>query len=246
MISIITGTYNRRHFLERLISNTIESNEKLELVLVDGGSTDGTIEYIKELNHPRIKLVEVGGRSSYPHYMNLAVQNASFDLVCQWNDDVLLTNTWDEVISELDGSGVYVFNWKYGIASDLDNEEWLSGDQHKDGWFLSNSKQEDGSGDICVNYGIYHKDVFRTLGMYDTKFKYYYADGDMAERTWFSKKFDIKTLRHIKVLAFADEPKTARHFHGDSELYHSNLKIYRECMLKNTDFDIPTIPGLKD
>ena len=59
MISIITGTLNRGPLLPKLIENTVEANDKLELVLVDGGSTDGTIEYIKEENHPRIKLIEV-------------------------------------------------------------------------------------------------------------------------------------------------------------------------------------------
>ena len=67
MISIVTGTLNRLGMLPSLIDNTVLSDERLELVLVDGGSIDGTIDYIKQLNHPQIKLIEVGGRSSYPH-----------------------------------------------------------------------------------------------------------------------------------------------------------------------------------
>ena len=58
MISIVTGTLNRCYLLENLIKNTVDSSDKLELILVDGGSSDGTLEYIKNLNHPRIKLME--------------------------------------------------------------------------------------------------------------------------------------------------------------------------------------------
>tara|TARA_Y100000310_G_scaffold250661_1_gene256962 strand:+ start:1441 stop:2181 length:741 start_codon:yes stop_codon:yes gene_type:complete len=234
MISIITGTYNRRHLLEQLISNTVESNKNLELVLVDGGSTDNTIPFLEDLNHSRIKLIKVAGRSTYPHYMNLAIENASHDYVCQWNDDVLLVNAWDEVMAELDDSGVYIFNWKYGTSSDLHNEDWLFGDQHENGWFLSNDKQEDEDGAICVNYGIYHKKVFRTIGMYDDKFAYYYADGDLAQRAWYSKRYNIKTLRHIKVLAFSDTPKVAIHFADDKEKYDYNMSLYKEKLVPNT------------
>ena len=43
MISIVTGTLNRLGMLPSLIENTVLSDERLELVLVDGGSTDGTL-----------------------------------------------------------------------------------------------------------------------------------------------------------------------------------------------------------
>ena len=114
MISIVTGTYNRKDLLEGLIKNTVDASERLELVLVDGGSTDDTVEYIKDLNHPRIKLVKVGERSSYPHFMNLGIRNASHELVAQWNDDVLLKNDWEDVFAEIDGNDFYIFSWSIG------------------------------------------------------------------------------------------------------------------------------------
>ena len=46
-ISIVSGTLNRKDNVERLIKNTIDKYDFLELVLVDGGSTDGTIDYVK-------------------------------------------------------------------------------------------------------------------------------------------------------------------------------------------------------
>jgi glycosyltransferase involved in cell wall biosynthesis len=239
MISIVTGTLNRVHLLGGLIKNTIGANKDLELVLVDGGSTDGTLEAIKALNHPRIKLIEIGKRSPYHHYMNIGIRAASHDYICQWNDDVLLVNDWSEVIRQLDNSGVYIFNWKYGKAGDHTNSEWLKGNQHSDNWFISNSKKEDGAGDICLNYGIYHKDVFKSLGMYDSRFKYYYTDADMAERVWHSKKFNIKTLRDIKVFAFSDVPKIAIHFQDDEKIYSENILRYKQGI-----FDSDTVEKL--
>ena len=232
MISIVTGTLNRRHMLERLVINTVGSSDRVELVLVDGGSNDGTVEYIKQLNHPRIKLIEVGGRSSYPHYMNLGIRNASHDLVCQWNDDVLLVNSWDEIIAELeDDIDFYLFNWKYGDLADFKNEDWLEGNGQPNRWFICNTKDESG-GDIVMNYGIYNKKIFEEIGMYDPKFNYYYADGDMSERAWYFG-FKVKTLRDIKVISL-NTNKMAVHFSDDKMKYDHNMSLYKNNILPDT------------
>lgn len=233
MISIVTGTLNRGPFLQGLIENTVEANEKLELVLVDGGSTDGTIEYIKEENHPRIKLIEVGQRSSYPHFMNLGIQNASHEIVCQWNDDVLLVNDWEEVISEIDDEhDFYLFNWKYGNRDDLNNQMWIDGDDHSKGWCLLNNKPD---GEIVMNYGLYKKNIFREIGMYNNEYRYYCADGDMSDRAY-NFGYKVKDLKNIKVCSLITD-KVANHYQGDSEIYSKNLSLYKERILpKNIEF----------
>lgn len=201
MISIITGTLNRRPLLDNLIRNTVDSDKRLELVLVDGGSTDGTLEFIKELNHPSIKLLEVGERSFYHHYMNLGIRNSKYEWVCQWNDDVLLVNSWDEVISHLDEvNDFYLFNWKVGSKEDMVDKEWLSGSNHPNktngGWCICDEYEK--TGEIVMNYGIYNKKIFREIGMYRNDFKYYFADGDMSRRAHLFG-YKHKGLKDIKV-----------------------------------------------
>ena len=108
MISIITGSYNRLNNIKRLISNTVDANQLLELVIVDGGSTDGTVEYMQNLNHKNIKFINYGKRSTYPHFSNLAIESSKFDFICQWDDDALLINEWDDVL-ELVNTNIYDF-----------------------------------------------------------------------------------------------------------------------------------------
>jgi glycosyltransferase involved in cell wall biosynthesis len=230
MISIVTGTLNRKNLLPNLIKNTVDSDERLELVLVDGGSTDGTIEYIKELNHNKIKLIEVGGRSSYPHYMNLGIENSSYELVCQWNDDVLLVDSWDDIVREIeDGYDFYLFNWKYGDLKDITDDDWITGRYHENqnnkGWCIVDIE----SSDIVMNYGIYRKKIFREIGMYHPDFRYYYADGDMSRRAFmFGYKF--KGLKHIKVCSLNTE-KRAFHTDTDSTLYDNLHEEYKNKIL---------------
>jgi glycosyltransferase involved in cell wall biosynthesis len=228
MISIVTGTLNRLGMLPSLIENTVLSDERLELVLVDGGSIDGTIDYIKQLNHPQIKLIEVGGRSSYPHFMNLAIQESKYDIVCQWNDDVILCNKWSEVFIELQSNhDFYLFNWKYGSYEDAKNLEWLKGMDHNDGWCLCNVA--DSGGEIVMNYGLYRKKIFREIGMYNPEYRYYYADGDMAYRAY-AFNYTVKDLRHIRVCSLP-AGKVATPYPEDQPIYEKNLSLYKQKVL---------------
>lgn len=224
-ISIVTGTLNRKKCVLRLLANTVESDSRLELVLIDGGSTDGTINLIKEKKHPRIKLIEIGHRSSYPHFMNLGIKNASYEYVCQWNDDVVLTNTWNDVFNEIDNSKMYVFNWTDALTDS--NGKLIP---KSDIWNLSYDK-----GRILMNYGIYHKDVFRKIGMYNQDFYFYYADADMSCR---ADQFGFipKILPHIKVLS--DSTISKSNLYSDSindvSKYDKYSLMYKERILPNT------------
>lgn len=228
MISIVTGTLNRVGMLPNLIANTVLTDERLELVLVDGGSNDGTIDYIKQLNHPQIKLIEVGGRSSYPHFMNLGIQAATHEVICQWNDDVVLCNEWSEVFLELQSNhDFYLFNWKYGSYEDTKNPDWLKGLYHTEGWCLCNIA--DSGGEIVMNYGLYRKKIFREIGMYNPQYQYYCADGDMSYRAYHFG-YKVKDLRHIKVCSLPTG-KVATSHPEDHSIYHKNMDMYRQKIL---------------
>lgn len=234
MLSIVTGTLNRKNLLPHIIKNTVDANEKIELVLVDGGSADGTIEYIKNLNHSKIKLIEVGQRSTYPHFMNLGIMNSKFDLVCQWNDDVLLCNKWEEVFDHLDQDhDFYLFNWKYGNMDDIKKKEWLDGINYKKGWCLTDAF--DSVDEIVMNYGIYKKHIFQKIGMYNSEYRYYYADGDMSHRAK-SFGFKNKNLYDIKVCSLITDKK-AIHHSRDTEIYNKNRILHRQKKLpENLEF----------
>jgi GT2 family glycosyltransferase len=207
-ISVVTGTLNRVEYLDDLIANTVDANENIELVLVDGGSTDGTIEKMRlaKAKNPRINFIEVGKRSPYPHYMNLGIKKASHELICQWNDDVLLCNNWTDVFEQIDEQhDAYLFNWKIGSKDLMQNQDWLKCDGMRDnGWIIINNAEYDypeAAGEqykeVVMNYGVYKKDVFRKYGLYNTEYNYYCADSEMAMRAYhngakFKTCFDIK------------------------------------------------------
>jgi glycosyltransferase involved in cell wall biosynthesis len=199
MLSIITGTLNRIDHLKNVVENTVLSSDKIELVLIDGGSTDGTIDYIKNLKNERINLIEFGKRSYYWDFMNLGIKNSKFEYICQWNDDIILENTWDEVISEIeDGFDLYLFSWLEGNS----------------GYVIYENENE-----LVLNYGIYRKKVFREIGLYNNSYKYYYCDGDMSYRAK-SFGYNYKKLYNIKC-----RPLTS---HGEKKAYTENETLEKQ------------------
>ena len=55
-ISILTVTYNHGHYIEQNIKSVLDQNYKnVEHIIIDGGSTDNTIEILKK--HPQLKWI---------------------------------------------------------------------------------------------------------------------------------------------------------------------------------------------
>jgi glycosyltransferase involved in cell wall biosynthesis len=208
MLSLVTGTLNRRSLLPGLLENTIFANESLELVLVDGGSQDGTLEFLKSVNHPRLKLVEVGKRTSCPHFVNLGIRSASHEYICQWNDDVLLVNDWNEVLEEIKNPNFdsWIFSWQYLPINEMKNKQL----QDSMTWNLCNTKDSDLNGEIVLNYGIFKKDLFRKFGMFDSNFHFYYSDGELAHR-YYELGVKFKNCHNIRVASISGVPKSSPH-----------------------------------
>ena len=57
-ISVVIPTYNRKHTLPRALDSVLaQSYKPFEIIVIDDGSSDGTIDMIKS-KYPSIKLLE--------------------------------------------------------------------------------------------------------------------------------------------------------------------------------------------
>ncbi len=231
-ISIISGTLNRKENVKRLIESTIEKYNFLELVLVDGGSTDGTIEYVESLNYENLIFVNYGKRSSYPHFMNLGILNSSGEFICIWDDDAVLINSWTEVLTILEEQkfDFYIFNWKLGDdISSINNPEWIKGNDDSNNWCLFDETGEASDGIVTMNYGIFNRKVFSEIGMHNIRFDFWYADNDLSNRAHLFG-YKHKSLRDIKVFVKNTE-KNRKYRKKDLKIFQSNLKKYRKKKL---------------
>jgi glycosyltransferase involved in cell wall biosynthesis len=87
-ISVVSGTYNRLALLQRMVASARRSagDLPLEIVLVDGGSKDGTIEWCK--GQKDIRLIEHGKLLGGIRAYNDGFAAATGDYVVIGNDDI--------------------------------------------------------------------------------------------------------------------------------------------------------------
>ena len=92
MISLCIPTYNRIDDLKRCLDSIINKfgNYPYEVIVADGGSTDGTLEYIKNLNCENIKLIEHGKLLGVTKAYNDSIEIAKGDYIFIGNDDIVI------------------------------------------------------------------------------------------------------------------------------------------------------------
>lgn len=94
-VSIIVPTYNRQSDLKRCLDSLMKQTvQASEIIVIDHGSTDGTLELLKEYPTRVIR----NSTLNLSHKFNLGWRNASCDIVAYFNDDSELEPCWLEII----------------------------------------------------------------------------------------------------------------------------------------------------
>jgi hypothetical protein len=94
-VSVIVVNFNGKHFLGKCFSSLQALNypqEKLELIMADNGSKDGSIQFMKK-NFPKVVIIK-NRENNYCKANNLGIKKARGEFVALLNNDVRVDRGW--------------------------------------------------------------------------------------------------------------------------------------------------------
>jgi O-antigen biosynthesis protein len=94
-VSVVTVTFNGERFLEEFFSSLLATDQRgleLEIVMVDNGSTDGSVAWVRD-NYPQIKVLE-NDENNYARALNLGIASSNGEYVAVTNNDATVHPNW--------------------------------------------------------------------------------------------------------------------------------------------------------
>lgn len=106
-VSVVLPTYNRGNVLDRAIQSvTTQNYEPLEIIIIDGPSTDNTQEVVNSLEHDRVTYIRNDELQGVGHARNQGISESSGEYIFFMDsDDELLDGMLETLVSELESAG---------------------------------------------------------------------------------------------------------------------------------------------
>jgi GT2 family glycosyltransferase len=197
LVSISIVNLNGEKYLGECLKSLEELNypeDKLEIIVVDNGSTDNSLETIKN-NYPQVKIIKNSRNMGFAHANNQAAKAAKGEYVAFLNNDTKVDKNWliellrpvyknKEVVAS--GSKVLSIDGKkIDFAGGMINFEG-KGFQVDYGMPVEDDRQDEYKFLPFVNGGamMVDKGVFLDAGGFDEDFFAYYEDVDLGWRLW--------------------------------------------------------------
>src|SRR5437016_3657116 len=89
LVSIVLTTLNGARYLRESIDSCLgQTYRNIELIVVDGGSTDGTLDIVASYYDPRLRLIhQEHNEGKLPGAINLGLADARGELLTWMQDD---------------------------------------------------------------------------------------------------------------------------------------------------------------
>jgi cellulose synthase/poly-beta-1,6-N-acetylglucosamine synthase-like glycosyltransferase len=125
-ISIIIPVYNEESVIERRLNNILESSypsNKMEIIVIDSGSSDNTSRIIKSRFNDKVTLVQEALRHGKAHAVNLGLSMSSGEIIILTDGPTLYEkDTIARIVESFDDPSIGGVTVLYEIPNNKDNQ----------------------------------------------------------------------------------------------------------------------------
>jgi len=113
LVSVIVVNYNRAELLrECLVSLAAQNYSFLEILVVDNGSSDSSVDVVRSFSDERVRLLPLDHNLGFAGGCNAGIQEARGEFVALINNDAVATQEWvEEIVKVIRASGSSVGMW---------------------------------------------------------------------------------------------------------------------------------------
>lgn len=191
--SVVVLNYNGRDLLDSCLASLVQLDyDDVELVVVDNGSTDGSVLHVKT-EWPGVRVVALPENVGVTAALNTMVQTSAGDYVALLNNDVELNSDWlrllvaalEEHPTAAAAAGKLLQHQNRGVIDRAGDELLWSSACFGRGAGALDRGQYDLAGEVFSVGGaaaLYRRKAFDQVGLFDTDFFAYLEDVDWGIR----------------------------------------------------------------
>ena len=233
-ISVIMPSLNVKEYIKECVDSVLNQTLKdIEVIFIDGGSTDGTLEILKEYveKDSRTKLL-MSNKKSYGHQVNLGLENATGDYISIIEtDDFIQRNMFESLYGLTENSNVDMVKGPFYYYDDSGIEPVITIETIKERLPLHESFTIDGNEDMLDSHpsiwaGIYRKDFLNENDIHMIE-----APGG----GWVDNPFFFETICLAKRIIYTNKPY---YFYRISNPNSSSNKAFDSTIPMNRILDI--------
>ena len=216
IISIITPSFNQGNFIEETILSVLnQSYKNIEYFIIDGGSTDNTIEIIKKYEH-KINFWISEQDKGQSDAINKGLKRATGDIVAWLNsDDLYLPDTLQTVAT--------IFENNPEVDVVYGDVEQLYSNGHSDYYSVKEFEPFDFLSRVSIHQPsvFWRRKLHEKVGYLDDTF-FYLMDYDL----WMRMFFNFKTKKIKRALSIFRIHKNAKTYGNPSGMYLEHRKVF--------------------
>jgi hypothetical protein len=180
-------------YLELILPSLREQTFRdFDITVVDNGSTDGSVAYLKE-HWPDVRVVELGENTGFPAAVNAGIEASGGEYIALLNNDIELSADWIEgLVAELDRDPELGFvTGKILRFAERDVVEQAGHDFYTCGLFAPRGLDEKDTGQydepaptaiVSAAAAMYRRAAVERVGSFDEDYFLYCEDADLCLR----------------------------------------------------------------